>query len=375
MPWAIPGQDRVATILSEAARRDEVSHAWAFTGPVGVGQEQAARALVAALNCPEPDPPCGLCESCRRSMRGAHPAYEEFRPTGAFHRVAEVRERWTRAAFLSGVAGGWKVLRIVEADRMNEAAANAFLKALEEPPPRTTWILDLADPDELPDTILSRCRVVRFSPWSREVLDTQAGRLGLDEDGARGLAVRASFGSPTQLARLAASGGLDDLRAHREWPRRLRADGPAFALVAARALDDEVKRRSAALREEARAERDALAETYGEQPPRAVVKELDERRARLERELRTAVAQAALDDLVGWLRDVVLVASGGDVAQAVHADDPDGLRADATALSPAGALATVDTALLTRERLELNVQPGLALEALLMELSARMLPG
>jgi DNA polymerase III subunit delta' len=86
---------------------------------------------------------------------------DAFRPL----RVADVREGWLPAASRTAAEGGWKVLRVVDADRMNEAAANAFLKVLEEPPARTVWILDLADPDELPDTILSRCRAVRFVAW------------------------------------------------------------------------------------------------------------------------------------------------------------------------------------------------------------------
>jgi DNA polymerase-3 subunit delta' len=369
--WDVPGQARAVAVLRAAVARDEVGHAWAFTGPAGVGQEQAARALAAAVNCPHPeDAPCGVCAVCRRCLRGAFPAYWEFVPTGAMHRVTEVREQWLPAASRSAVEGCWKILRVVEADRMNEAAANAFLKALEEPPPATTWILDVADPDELPDTILSRCRELRFAPWSPDVLDAEAARLGLDEPDERALAVRAALGAPRALERLAAPGGLDDLRVHRAIPGRLRDEGPAAALVLARALDEEVKRRTAALKAAGKAELEALGELYGDTPPRAVVKQVTDRLARQERETKTATLQAALDDLVGWYRDCLLVGAGGNAADAVHADAADALRADADALGPALLLRAVDLVLATRASLEFNVQPALALEALFLELSA-----
>lgn len=388
--WSINGQRDAATVLRRAVVRSEVGHAWAFVGPAGVGQETAARVLAAALNCPvarAPDvAPCGTCETCDRCRRGAYPAYWEFAPTGAQHRVDEVRGQWLRTAALTTTEGRVKVLRIIDADRMNEPAANAFLKALEEPPPGTVWILDLADPDELPDTVLSRCRVLRFRTWGEAELAAEAERLGLAPGADRDLAVRAALGSPATLARLAtpcvrdkegkvrAPSGLDDLRDHREIIRRLRADGPRHALVAARALDDEVKRRTAELKQHGRKEVSAIARLYGDAAPRGILKQVEERAARKERGARTAVAQAALDDLLGWLRDCLLVAGGGDATvHALHRDDAAGLADDAAALGATRLLTAVDLVLATRDSLELNVQQGLALEALLLELSAVVL--
>jgi DNA polymerase III subunit delta' len=284
--------------------------------------------------------------------------------------VVEVREQWLATAFHSAVEGHWKVLRIIDADRMNEAAANAFLKGLEEPPPNTVWVLDVADPDELPDTILSRCRTVRFIAWTPAELDVQARRLGLSDAQDRALAVRASLGSPAALARLAAPGGLDDLRMHRGIPRRLREQGSGYAVIAARQLDEEGKRRTAALKAEGRAELDSLAELYGDALPRGVARQVEDRLSRREREARLTTLQAALDDLVGWCRDCLLVAAGGDPAHALHSDDVEGLRADAAALSPAATLQAVDLVLATREDLELNLQQNLALEALFLDLAS-----
>lgn len=383
--WEVPAQERAVGVLRGAAARGEVGHAWAFVGPAGVGQEQAARALAAALNCPQPPAPgepCGRCSTCERLARGAHGAYTEFVPVGAFHRVDDVRERWLRAAARTLVEGTWKVLRVCDADRMNEASANAFLKGLEEPPPRTVWVLDVADPDELPDTILSRCRTLRFAAWGPEALAARAGALGIDDPEDRALAVRVALGAPAVLERLAGPGGLDDLRAHRAIARRIREEGQGHALVAAHAVagksrskrpGSEVERRTAALKAQGEAELADLAAQYRDDLPRAVRKEIEERHARVEREARTQVVAAALDDLLSWLRDCIVVARGGDGAVAIHADDLDGLRADAQAFGLAGLVEAVDLVFTTRERLERNVQPLLALEALFMELATLMM--
>ena len=367
-PWDVPGQEHAVTVLQEAVARDEVAHAWAFVGPAGVGQQTATRWLAAALNCGAFEPPCGACDICRRCLSGVYPALWEFVPVGASHLKDDVREQWLPSAFRSLSEGRTKILRIAAADRMNEAAANTFLKGLEEPPPQTVWVLEITDPDELPDTILSRCRVVRFAAWPDGALDARAQALGVDDPVERGLAVRAAMGSPVQLARLVAPGGLDDLRSHRTWPALLREGGPGMAVVAAKTLDDEIKRRTAELKAQGKVELEELAGHYGDEVPASVSKQVRERLARREREARLVTAQAALDDLAGWLRDCLVVAAGGNPL--IHTDAADSVRGDAQALGPTKLLQAVDLVQTTREQLESNVQQGLALEALFLQLSA-----
>lgn len=366
--WQVPGQAHAAGVLHDAVARDQVGHAWAVVGPSGVGQEQLARSLAAALNCEVEPTGCGTCSSCVRSLRGAHPAYWEFVPVGAAHRVGEVRDSWIQVASRTAAEGRYKVLRVVDADRMNEAAANAFLKVLEEPPPRTVWMIELADPEELPDTIVSRCREVRVSPWDRTTMAELASASASVSERDRELAVRAAMGSPARLRALLMPQGLEDLRRHRSIPRELRNRGPAFALVAAAELDNEMKRAVAGVRDDVTREREQLSELYGDAPPRDVLRQVEQRATRREREMKTVVAQTALDDLAGWYRDVLLVRTGGDPAGVVHADDADGLRADAAALSEQALLASIDTVFARREELELNVAMTLAVESLLLDL-------
>lgn len=371
--WDVPGQAHAVRILRDAVEHDHVGHAWAFNGPAEVGQQGLARSLAAALNCEVAATGCGTCSSCTRTLRGAHPAYWEFAPTGANHRVGEVRDSWMRVASRTSGEGRYKVLRIIDADRMNEAAANAFLKVLEEPPERTVWVLELADPDELPDTILSRCRLVRVTPWDRHTMADMAGGQPLNAD--HELAVRAAMGAPTRLQTLLTEQGLEDLRRHRQIPRELRRQGQGFALVAASALDDEMKRAVSDVRDEAKREREQLTDIYSDTPPRDVLRQVEQRSMRREREAKTMVAQTALDDLAGWYRDVLMVRCGGDPADTLHSDDAQGLRADADALSERALVRSIDTIFARREELEFNVQISLAIEALLLDLSTLALTG
>ena len=373
--WEVPGQAHATQVLRDAVERGQVGHAWAFVGPAEIGQTALARSLAAALNCEVAPAGCGVCSVCTRTLRGVHPALWEFAPTGATHRVGDVRDSWLRVASRTSAEGHYKVLRILDADRLNDAAANAFLKMLEEPPETTVWILELADPEELPDTILSRCRVVRVAPWDRDTMRAEATASGVPADADRELAVRAAMGRPGRLRSLLHSGGLADLKRHRQIPRALRDQGPGFALMASKELDEEMKRAVASVREEADREIAELADVNGGAPPRDIVRQIEQRSSRAEREIKTVVAQTALDDLAGWYRDVLLVRRGGEPSTAIHADDASGLRADAEALSERALLAALDAVFLRREQLEFNVQLSLAVEALLLELSSLALEG
>jgi DNA polymerase-3 subunit delta' len=369
--WAVPGQDRAARVLASAATQ-AVGHAWALLGPAGVGQEQLAGALTAALCCDhgEAGVACGACDTCRRALRGAHPALQTFAPTGSAHRVDDVRRTWLPAVYRS--APHWKVLRVVDADRLNLAAANAFLKALEEPPPHTVWLLDVADPDELPDTVLSRCRQLRLATPTTETLDAEARRLGVADPDDRRLAVRMARGSPRRLAHLA-DGGLERVRAHRDLLARLRREGQGAALLAWRDLQAEIDANVQAVKQQLRQEQADLAAAHGDEPPPVVAKELSERAGRREREARLEVLQAALDDLLAWVRDALVVQAGGDPGDAAHVDAPGALREDAAAMSASDLLWAADRIQRTRDDLERNVQAQLAIEALLLELAARQL--
>ena len=370
--WDVPAQDRAVEVLRGAVERNDIGHAWAFVGPPEVGQEQAARAFAATANGAVVDGAVTDPVLVGRFMRGAHPAYREFNPVGVFHRKEDVHGLWLDAANSTVKEGRVKVLRIVAADRMNDNAANAFLKALEEPPPGTVWILDLTDPEEVPDTILSRCRVVTFAPWTRDQLLQLATSLGVVAEDAE-LVVRASMGSPTQVRDLAVPEVLDDYRLHRSWLIRVREDGPGFALRASRALKDEISRRTKAVAVQGDAELEGLTELYGDTPPKPVIKDLEEKYKRLGRAEQTATVQNALDHLVGWCRDALVVGGGGQPTAVRNIDAWPQLVEQADTVSPGALLDICDSALHTRESIEVNVSWNLAVESFILGAHARSL--
>ncbi|MBO0816615.1 MAG: AAA family ATPase, partial [Actinobacteria bacterium] len=161
------GQDAVAAELAAAAgtaaavlRGEQVtgmSHAWLLTGPPGSGRSVAARAFAAALLCPYGG--CGECPSCHQVSAGTHADLLLVRPEGLSYGVRQTRSLVLRAAEAPS-GGRWQVVLFTGADRATEQAANALLKAIEEPAPRTIWLLCAPSPDELVTTIRSRCRLV-----------------------------------------------------------------------------------------------------------------------------------------------------------------------------------------------------------------------
>src|SRR5216683_5637377 len=190
----LPGQDAVVAQLRRAAagaavvldgRRPEpgaMTHAWLFTGPPGSGRSVAARAFAAALLCPSGG--CGECASCHQVFAGTHADLLLVRPEGLSYGVKQTRDLVLRAAG-KPTGGRWQVVLFEDADRCTEQAANALLKAIEEPAPRTVWLLCAPSAEDLVTTIRSRCRVMTLRvPPSAAVASVLAERDGVDYERA-----------------------------------------------------------------------------------------------------------------------------------------------------------------------------------------------
>ncbi|WP_052665470.1 ATP-binding protein [Nitriliruptor alkaliphilus] len=366
------GQPAAVEALRGALRADEVAHAWLLMGPTGVGQREATRAFAAALNCPDrtEDAGCGGCSTCLRIGRGVHPAVETFEPEGQFHLVDAVHD-WITTASRSMTEGQRRVLRIVAADRMNEAAQNAFLKILEEPPPSVVWVLEASDESALLDTILSRCRRLAVVPWGPDALRQLATReLGVAADQAADLA-RASLGSPERLRDLA-----DPELAEARWQHlaiidRLATGGPGQVVPLAKELTVWARGRVAPLKEKHQAEFAGYEESYGVDErgrgwPPGVKKRLEQRHARLERaEMRRAL-DSFLDTLASQLRDLLAVSAGGSADHLINVDHLASLQRDATRLPPVAAIEGLQAVARCREALDRNGAPELQLERLLL---------
>lgn len=219
------GQERLIGQLDAAARdadgivtaaeqgiappeASKMTHAWLFTGPPGAGRTTAARAFAAALQCVSPDralggsPGCGFCDGCHTALVGTHADVSTVAAVGAQILADDMRDT-VRKSFTSPATGRWQVILVEDAERLNEKSANAVLKAVEEPAPRTVWLLCAPSLEDVLPTIRSRCRHVGLlTPSVDAVADMLVRREGI-EPGAAALAARATQGHIERARRLA----------------------------------------------------------------------------------------------------------------------------------------------------------------------------
>jgi DNA polymerase III subunit delta' len=373
------GQGPVIAQLETAARAGAdalsgaggggMTHAWLFTGPPGSGRSVAARAFAAALLCP--DLGCGHCASCHQVLSGTHADVEVVRPAGLSYGVRETRELVLRAAS-SPTGGRWRIVLFEDADRSTEQAANALLKAIEEPPTRTVWLLCAPSPDDLVITIRSRCRLVTLrTPPAGAVADVLVLRDGIEPDVAA-TAARAAQGHIGRARRLATDEEARRRRAEvLAVPGRLTGLGPAVEAAEAlvKAAEAEAKAAGAELDAgETSALRQALGESAKGRMPRGTagaLKELEDRqKSRTTRMKRDALDRALLD-LASYYRDLLAVQLGADV-ELVNTERARELRSFRG--TPEATLQRLEAIMICRERLEANVNPQLAVEAMTMAL-------
>jgi DNA polymerase-3 subunit delta' len=368
------GQAPVVEQLSSAAGgASGLAHAWLFTGPPGSGRVTAARAFAAALQCTETPRGCGHCASCHQVLQGTHADVEVVRPQGLSFGVKEARALVLRAS--SSPSGhGWQIVLFEDADRATEGAANALLKAIEEPPARTIWLLCTPSAEDLLVTIRSRCRQVTLqTPPYGAIADMLVQRDGVDRDTAE-IVARAAQGHISRARLLAAN---PQMRRVREQvvavPRRLTGVSPAVAAAETlvKAAEAERDAQTVALNEsETSALRKALGESEKGRMPRGTVgalKELEARqKSRATRALRDALDRTLLD-LASYYRDVLTIQLGAG-SEPVNIELGPELRTAAGAGRPEDTLRRLDAIMDCRERLAANVNPQLAFEALTLAL-------
>ena len=350
-----------------------MTHAWLFTGPPGSGRSNAARAFAAALQCPEQG--CGNCESCHHVLTGTHADIEMVRPAGLSYGVKDTRELVLRSAS-APQTGQWRIVLFEDADRATEQATNALLKAIEEPPVRTVWLLCAPAPDDLTVTIRSRCRVVTLrTPPAAAVAEVLAHRDGIDPEVA-GFAARAAQGHIGRARRLATD---SEARARREEvlaiPGALRGldtslDAAARLVEAAGA---EAKTTTNELDATETAElRQALGEREGgKKLPKGTagaLRDLEDRQKSRATRIKRDALDRALIDLASFYRDVLTLQVGSRVELA-NVDREEEIHSVAGNSSPETTLRNLDAIMLCRKRLESNANPQLAVEAMTLALA------
>jgi DNA polymerase III subunit delta' len=354
-----------------------MTHAWLFTGPPGSGRSLAARSFAAALLCERGG--CGECPSCHQVAAGTHADLLLVRPDGLSYGVRQTRDLVLKAA-AAPVNGHWRIVLFEDADRCTEQAANALLKAIEEPSPRTVWLLCAPYADDLPTTIRSRCRLVSLVTPRTTAVTEVLEREGVLADRARAAALAAQ-GHIGRARRLAT-----DEEAARRRGEVLRVPGRVSglgeALKAAAALVRAAKAEADATTEELdEPEREALRRAFGEgstgkgvatalRGGAGALRDLEERqKSRATRLTRDSLDRALLD-LAGYYRDVLAVQLGASVELSNEARDAE-LRQLAAASGPADTVRRIEAIMRCRQRLEANAAPLLAVEELTLALSGR----
>lgn len=357
---AVPGQEHAIAFLSLAVARPH--HAYVLAGPEGGGKQLAARAFAAALICR--DGGCGTCRDCRLALDDRHPNEFVVEPEGRDIHVDTIRTEVWQPIHRTAPEPGRKVFLIREADRLNPAAADVLLKVLEEPPADAVILLLSARPDELPDTVLSRCHVVTFQPLpERFVIDALIAE-GADPTRAA-IAARLSSGNLGRARRLATR---DDAFAFRDVAREALDSAerwPDGALAAAdlvvaageafrKSLKDQLEEDLAPFMDE----RGRPDETY-----RAAIRRIRERHARRERRAERDAVDWVLLAVSSLLRDRILTASGGGPDLLLNLGD---VPSPAHIASTARALAAVEAARAALAE-ELNLNTRLLLEGAFLQ--------
>ncbi|WP_127500101.1 DNA polymerase III subunit delta' [Actinoplanes solisilvae] len=383
-------EDPVATLRQAAAAAARVvageqvaagamTHAWIFTGPPGSGRSVAARAFAAALECQRDGVGCGECHGCHTTLGKTHADVRFVVPEGLSIGVNEMRALVLRAA--SAPSGGrWQIVVIEDADRLTEQAGNALLKAIEEPPPRTVFLLctPSTHPDDISVTIRSRCRVVALrQPPADAVAEVLVRRDGIAPDVAA-WAAAAAQGHVGRAKRLAND---VEARGRREAvlsvPRRLTGVGACFEAASALIKAAEAEAAEQLVETDA-SEKAALEQALGAggtgrgaagamRGAAGQIKDLERRqKSRATRSKRDALDRA-LVDLAGFYRDVLITNLRAPVG-VVHTDVAAQSGAAAGKWSPESALRRLEAVLACRQAIDENVKPEIAVEAMMLSL-------
>ena len=374
------GQSHIVSSLKDAVRASrngeetqEMTHAWLFTGPPGSGRSSAAIAFAAALICPEGG--CGTCIDCRTAKAGGHADVEILRTEGLSIKVDEVRELLQRVAWAPSV-GGWRVVVMEDADRLTESAANALLKAIEEPGARTVWLLCAPTLFDVLPTIRSRARHLQLrTPSSSDVAEVLINRDGISPAMAD-FASRVSQGHIGRARHLASD---ESIRSRRNTimnlPFTITDISSAFAAAATLV---ELATTEANAQSEARSEKESqeLGLAWGQGATgrgmatggAKALKELEkEQKSRATRMIRDSL-DGALLDLATLYRDVLMVQSSHGESL-INKELNEKIIKLAEQTGPEKILAKINAIMQARTNLSFNAAPLLTVEALMCVLA------
>jgi DNA polymerase-3 subunit delta' len=375
--WStLVGQSDTIATLRRAVGGHGMTHAWLFTGPPGSGRSNAALAFAAALQC-ERGTGCGQCHACRTALAGAHPDVSITRSETSMIYIKDARELVHRSA-LSPVEHRYQVMVVEDADRLGDAVGrtgNALLKAIEEPTPKTVWLLCAPTTEDVLPTIASRCRTITLATPSVAAVT----RFLVDQHGvAESVAAFAARASQGHIGRAKALASDERFRLRRREvvaiPRGLTS--LTACLNAAANLVDIAKDETAVLTERSNARDLAdLEALYGDDRKarasrayKAGLRELQHSQRQREKRRVMDVVDRCLMDIMSVYRDAIVLQTGatGDLVNEEVRD----MVADLARLStPEGNVRRIDAVFAARQQMmEFNTPPLLALESMMVGL-------
>ena len=349
-----------------------MTHAWMIVGPAGSGRSTLAHAFAATLVSNGDDE-----QALAHVMAGTHPDVTLVSTDRVTISIDEVRELVTQS-YYSPSQSRWRVIVMEDADRMTERTSNVLLKALEEPPPQTVWILCAPSVQDVLPTIQSRVRTITLrTPSVEQVAQLIHRREGVDVE----LATQAAREAQSHIGMATRLATDEEARARRDETVRavLSLDSVSSAVNQAAHLISVAGADQKALLEKLdRQEREDTLRSLGVEPGAAVpaglrssVKALEEnQKRRATRALRDGVDRIATD-VTSVLRDVLMLQIGSD-EQLVNERFRPELEQRAGATSASHTLSAIDQVQVARERIAGNTPPQLALEAMLIAVSGRM---
>lgn len=373
--WAdLIGQaDAVATLKNAVdGGAHAMTHAWLVTGPPGSGRSNAAKAFAAALQCPEGG--CGQCNDCRAALAGSHPEVTLVRTELLSIGVDEVRELVVKAA-MAPRRGRYQVLVVEDADLITERGADALLKSIEEPGPRTVWVLCAPTADDVVMTVRSRCRQLHLrTPSEADVAALLMRREGVEPEMAA-FAARAGQGHIGRARVLARD---EDARRRRRdvllLPTRLSSLGRCLTAAAdlVSATSEEAAASTSELEKRELADLTAALGigAKGSRPRSSAgaVKELEDRQKTRVKRLQRDALDRVLTELTAYYRDVLTVQTKANVGL-INVEVAAEINTVAANHSAADTVRRLDAILACRVALAGNVAPLLAMESLLISLA------
>ncbi|WP_457965695.1 DNA polymerase III subunit delta' [Arthrobacter sp. D1-29] len=369
----LQGQPAVVEQLRQASLGEGLTHAWLFTGPPGSGRSNAAKAFAAALNCDQDDVSlrgCGECSACHTTLGETHSDVTFVRTEKVTITIDEARDLVSTAGNRPS-SGRWRIIVVEDADRMAERTTNVLLKAIEEPTPRTIWMLCAPSPADVLVTIRSRCRAVALRlPPAADVAALLVKRDGVDpalaERAAR--AAQSHVGIARRLARdpEARERRLETVR----FPLGLRGV-TAAVMMADKLVKIATAEANSSNEERDAAEKAALLATLGAPesgtlPPsmRSQVRQLEEDQKRRAKRSITDSLDRTLTDLLSFYRDVLIIQLGNAV-ELVNVELRGELEEFAGRSTPETTLARMDAVNKARQRITTtNVAPLLTIESM-----------